>query len=522
MNAPPHDIDAERAVLGGMLIDSEAAGAAIAILCDGPAAFYDEAHRRIYMAMADIYGENDAIDSITLLDHLRASGDLDSSGGGAYISDLTGAVPTSANIEYYARIVLDCSQNRELAELGRRLQLTANNGTAATEIIADTQKELNKLQGDGSGLPFEELEDWREIANKPTRWVFDGIIPAEIVGCIAAPGGTGKSFLILTLALSAVTGKTLLPAFAPVGPMRVIALFGEDAFAQVARRLQSVAYVFENALDHDEVDAAINDRLRLLCGNAKPLTETKDGTVRASAFYYRLLAQAKTADLILIDPLSKFHGLPTENDNVGASQLMNLIQGLAASNGATVLFAHHFNKAAMKERDTDRQAAPRGASAFIDESRWAAVLQVFNDDLARRFDIDPIDAGRYLELQVVKDNYSQRLAEPVYLKRFKGGALRQTDIRDERHRVIATAMAKWMADKSLILNKRRVQENTKEGDCKKLQDALRDLVGGKVVRDDRRAAVRWGLDNGVLKMTASGGGNNPEKLIGPGENYVPS
>lgn len=61
-----------------------------------------------------------------------------------------------------------------------------------------------------------------------------------IVACLAGPGGTGKSFLALTMAISAATGTTLLPIFTPSKPRRVMALFGQDGFEWVTRRMRSI------------------------------------------------------------------------------------------------------------------------------------------------------------------------------------------------------------------------------------------------------------------------------------------
>ena len=105
---PPQNIDAERSVLGAMLLNPDAVGLVTEIL-QGSAvdAFYVPAHQYIYDAIITLYAKAKPIDAITLQDQLERDGTLEDAGGLPYITDLTGAVPTSANAQYYTQIVLD-------------------------------------------------------------------------------------------------------------------------------------------------------------------------------------------------------------------------------------------------------------------------------------------------------------------------------------------------------------------------------------------------------------------------------
>lgn len=111
---PPLSMEAETAVLGGMLIDREAVTRAVEILNDGM--FYREANRRLYRAMIRLFERGDVIDVITVSEELKKTAELESSGGFDYIGQLVDAVPTAANIEYHARIVRDKALLRRLVE----------------------------------------------------------------------------------------------------------------------------------------------------------------------------------------------------------------------------------------------------------------------------------------------------------------------------------------------------------------------------------------------------------------------
>ena len=111
---PPHSIDAERSVLGAMLLNPDAVGVGIEILREDAEVFYAEAHQHIYRAIVALFRQNVPVDGVTLIEQLQRNNALEESGGATYVAELVGAVPTSANIEYYAKIVLDAAVLRKL------------------------------------------------------------------------------------------------------------------------------------------------------------------------------------------------------------------------------------------------------------------------------------------------------------------------------------------------------------------------------------------------------------------------
>src|SRR5262245_26589800 len=109
---PPQDVDAERSVLGAMMLEVVAIAEVVAALA--PDDFYLPAHAFIYEAMTDLFQANQPVDEITVSGRLRAAGRLDAVGGTAYLAALTESVPTAANVSYYADIVKNRSLTRRL------------------------------------------------------------------------------------------------------------------------------------------------------------------------------------------------------------------------------------------------------------------------------------------------------------------------------------------------------------------------------------------------------------------------
>jgi len=127
LRVPPQAVEAERSVLGAMLLDGRAIGRALEILDE--ASFYRPAHRRIFSALVNLWQrKEDAVDAITLSDELRRNGDFESVGGATYIAGLMDAVATSANVEYHAQIVKEKAILRQMIEVATEIAAEAYDG----------------------------------------------------------------------------------------------------------------------------------------------------------------------------------------------------------------------------------------------------------------------------------------------------------------------------------------------------------------------------------------------------------
>ena len=109
---PPQNIEAEQAVLGALLLDWDAMANVVSFL--RPDRFYSLQNQLIFDAMLKLYTKNIRGDSVSLANELTQMGKLEQAGGSAYIASLTDTVPSSANIESYADIVLDRAARRDL------------------------------------------------------------------------------------------------------------------------------------------------------------------------------------------------------------------------------------------------------------------------------------------------------------------------------------------------------------------------------------------------------------------------
>ncbi len=135
---PPHDIDAEEAVNGSLLIDGKCVYQVAVLL--RPEDFLSEANRWIYQAALTLYHRDEAIDQITVAQELERLGQLEKAGGAAYLNHLISIVPTSLDIEHYAQIVYRLSIMRQLISAADRIS------TLGYDADPDIGSTLNKAE----------------------------------------------------------------------------------------------------------------------------------------------------------------------------------------------------------------------------------------------------------------------------------------------------------------------------------------------------------------------------------------
>ncbi len=140
IRVPPQNIDAEKSVLGSLLIDEEAIGAAIEILDE--TWFYEQAHRQIFRAVLELYNQRKNVDLITLSDKLKGDGILDQVGGVSYLSFLIDLVPSAANVEHYANIVKEKGVLRRLIKNATNIIAESYESSGNVEEVVDNAERL--------------------------------------------------------------------------------------------------------------------------------------------------------------------------------------------------------------------------------------------------------------------------------------------------------------------------------------------------------------------------------------------
>jgi replicative DNA helicase len=215
---PPQNLEAEQAVLGGILLDKDAILKIADIL--NPEDFYDDKHRLIYEAMIYLFERREPIDIVHLAARLQDKNELKVIGGRVYLGELANLVPTASNIHYYAEIVQKKSTLRKLIKAGQDITKLGFEEAEDTEYVLDqaeqqlfavSQKYLRRNFIPISTVlqeAFERIDELHGTENKlrglPTGFIdldnlLAGLQKSNLV-VIAARPSVGKSSLALDIA----------------------------------------------------------------------------------------------------------------------------------------------------------------------------------------------------------------------------------------------------------------------------------------------------------------------------------
>ncbi len=219
---PPHDEQAEKAVLGAILIDSAAMNLVAEFL--RPKHFYSSPNALIFEAMLSLFDRQEPIDIVTVKNELKKGGNLKKIGGKAYLAELIENVPTSAYVEHYGKIVKSNYTKRKIIDVASRLVEEAFEeeedvdrilDSAEGEIFALSQEHLKKdfvELKDALAESFERLEKFMREGRK-LRGLSTGLssLDVKLAGMqdsnllvLAARPGLGKTTLALNIALNVV------------------------------------------------------------------------------------------------------------------------------------------------------------------------------------------------------------------------------------------------------------------------------------------------------------------------------
>jgi len=214
------DIEAEEAVLGGMLESRDAVPKVINILGTNPKVFYKAAHQVIYDAIIKLFDNNEPVDPITVATELKKRNQLNLIGGAIYLWDLLNSVPTAANVEHYAEIVREKALRRALIAAGREIiQLAHDEEAPINEVLDEAEQKIFDVSHSRTTRTFASIKETikdsiarieklyssdHHIIGVPTGfWEFDsltsGLQPSELI-IIAARPSVGKSALAHNIA----------------------------------------------------------------------------------------------------------------------------------------------------------------------------------------------------------------------------------------------------------------------------------------------------------------------------------
>ena len=391
---PPHDIEAEQAVLGSMLADSEAVNAAVEVLKEE--AFYRDDNRVIYQAIINLYNKSEPIDILTLKDELESMNKFEQVGGYEYLASLPDKVPTTANVQKYIKIVEEKSILRNLIRTANEIIELGYNPTEDVEDIMDgAEKNIfdimqSKNQKGYSPIKdvlvesFTKLEELynrkQHITGVPTGfseldYKTAGLHGSELI-LVAARPAMGKTAFALNIATNA--------ALRGNAPVAIFSLeMSKDQL--VNRILCSEAMVDSNKVRTGKLE---EDDWIKLAGAIGPLSESEiyiDDTPGISVMEIRTkcrkLKKEKKIGLVVIDYLQLVQG---SNKRIGSreqeiSEISRSLKILAKEINVPVIALSQLSRAVEQRPDHRPMLSDLRESGAIEQDA-DIVMFLYRDD----------------------------------------------------------------------------------------------------------------------------------------------
>jgi replicative DNA helicase len=253
---PPHNLEAEQTILGGVLINNDALNQVVDILASED--FYREAHAHIYEAMLSLYNRDDPVDLITLSQILKEMNFLDKVGGTDYLASLAEATSTSAGIIHHANIVKDLSTRRglivECSRISEACFEFANDTDEVLDLAEQSIFDIAERTIDQNFFPMNEVikESFKKLESTSHKDSFitgvatgftdfdnitAGLQPSDLI-IIAGRPSMGKTSLALNMAYNAALGDKLGVAVFSLEMSRLqlgIRLLGLDAMIDASK-----------------------------------------------------------------------------------------------------------------------------------------------------------------------------------------------------------------------------------------------------------------------------------------------
>jgi replicative DNA helicase len=362
----PHNLEAERSVLGAILLHNEAFNLAAEVI--DSLDFFRDAHRRIFDKMVTLAERGDPIDLVTLKEELGRSGDLDEVGGPAYIAALVDGVPRSTNVEHYARIIKEKSTLRHLIYSANKIVAAAYDAEEDADVILDqAEHAIFAIADDKIRDGFVSLRDLAQasldtierlharkelITGVPSGFkdlddLTAGFQPGDLV-IIAARPSVGKTALALNIAQNVA-----ISAHRPGGIPRTVGIFSLEMSKEqlFLRMLTSEARIDSHRLrtgflgenDWGKLSRAIG-----VLSDAKIYVDDSSsiGVLEMRAKCRRLASMEHGLDLIIVDYLQLMQGRGRfESRTLEVASISRALKGLAKELSVPVLALSQLSRA---------------------------------------------------------------------------------------------------------------------------------------------------------------------------------
>src|SRR5258708_3523472 len=342
--ALPKNLDAERSILGAVVLDN--AGALKAIAESGIVAhdFSLEQHRRILRRMVDLAAHKRPIDLITLTEDLHRVGELDEAGGAPYLASLADGMPRISNVTHYCEIVKEKSDKRALIHYTHNLQQQAFEDTRTSKALhEDLALFINSTNPHYAGHKPVDVADLLKMDLPERPKVIDPILPERGIGMIYSWRGGGKTFVMLEIAYCVAAGVPECFTWTIPQQRYVLYVDGEMDSRELQLRTRQIALGHEMKLPSADFLRFITPDLE----EHKPEILTPDGR-------HRIEDQLRGGELLILDNLSTLIPTGDERETEDWAIVQEWLLSLRRR-GFSTLFCHHAGKGGQQRGASSRE-----------------------------------------------------------------------------------------------------------------------------------------------------------------------
>ena len=391
----PHSIEAEQSVVGAMLMDKDAITAASEMISGSD--FYQSAYGIIFDSMVELFNEGKPVDLITLQERLREKDVPPEIASLEFVRDLVTAVPTSANVKYYAQIVADKAMMRRLIKLNEEIENVCYAGKEPLEAVLEkTEKsvfELLQQRNTGEYVPIRQVvlnaleriekasKNKGTVTGIPTGFIdldykLSGLQPSDLI-LVAARPSMGKTAFVLNIAQYVAFKKN-----------RSVAIFSlEMSKEQLVNRLFSLeSQVDAQALRTGNMKDSDWEKLiegAGIIGQSKLIIDDTPGIsvseLRSKCRKYKL---ENDLDLIIIDYLQLMTGSvgrSSESRQQEISEISRSLKGLAREMNVPVIALSQLSRAVESRPDKRPMLSDLRESGAIEQDA-DVVMFIYRDE----------------------------------------------------------------------------------------------------------------------------------------------
>ncbi|MDH4226700.1 MAG: replicative DNA helicase [Deltaproteobacteria bacterium] len=380
---PPHNLEAEQAVIGGILLEKDSLARVLEILAHDGGDFYSDIHGLVFRAMVSLFEKNTPVDIVTLTDALKNTKALDSVGGVSYVAALADSTPTAANILYYARIVREKSLLRGLITAATEIVRRGYDaGEAVDDFVDEAEKIIFQAAQERTKKSYYALRDLIKDAFEAVEKLYEkkthvtgvasgfkdldrllaGLQPSDLI-IIAGRPSMGKTAFALNIA-----------EYAAIETEAPVALFSlEMSKEQLTQRmLASRARVDLHRLRHGRLNDEDWGRLTTAVGTLYEAPIYIDDTPAQSVLELRAKARRWVNDLgiklIIVDYLQLMRGRTrTESREQEISDISRSLKALAKEVNVPVVALSQLSRRAETRENARPQLSDLRESGAIEQ-----------------------------------------------------------------------------------------------------------------------------------------------------------